>query len=163
MPQLDPASFPPQLIWLAITFILLYVLMAKVALPRVGAVLEERKNRIDDDLGRASATKAEADAATEAYEAGLAEARAAAQQTIREATEKAARESAERQHAAAERVSAQIAEAETVIGAARQEALGSLRDMAASAAGLVAKRLTGSAPDQAAVDSAVDAAMKERA
>ncbi len=163
MPQLDPTSFPPQLIWLAITFIVLYVLMAKVALPRVGEVLEERKNRIDDDLGRAAKAKAEADAATEAYEAGLAEARATAQKTIRDATEAASRESAERQRAAAERFTAQIAEAEAAVAAARESALGDLRGMAAEAAGLVTARLTGGTPDQAAIDGAVDAAMKERA
>ena len=163
MPQLDPTSFPPQLIWLVITFVVLYVLMAKVALPRVGDVLEERKNRIDDNLGRAAAAKAAADAATEAYEAGLAEGRAAAQKTIRDASDKANRESAERQRDASERFAAQIAESEAAVLTAREAALGELHCMAADAATLVTARLTGGTPDPSAIDGAVKDAIKGRA
>ena len=54
MPQLDFATFPPQLFWLAITFIVLYVLMAWVGLPRVGGVIAARRNRIDGDLEKAA-------------------------------------------------------------------------------------------------------------
>ena len=62
MPQLDVSTFPPQLIWLAITFIVLYLLMSKLGLPQVHAIIEARRQRLDDDLARAAEIKAEAEA-----------------------------------------------------------------------------------------------------
>ena len=78
MPQLDYATFPPQLIWLAITFVILYVLMSRLALPKVGGIIVARRNKIDGDLEKASAMKAEAEAVIAAYERALASARQAA-------------------------------------------------------------------------------------
>ena len=61
MPQLDPASFAPQLVWLAISFIILYVLLSIYALPKLGNILEARKNRIADDLEKAAHMRDEAE------------------------------------------------------------------------------------------------------
>jgi F-type H+-transporting ATPase subunit b len=74
-PPLDPATFVPQLVWLAIAFGLLYLLLSRVALPRVGEVIEERADRIRRDLDQAEKLKAETAAALAAYEQALAEAR----------------------------------------------------------------------------------------
>ena len=79
MPQLDVTSYLPQLVWLAISFVALYFLMAKLALPRIADVLEERSKRREDNLARAEELQAEAEAAAEAYERVLAEARGTAQ------------------------------------------------------------------------------------
>ena len=82
-----PGPFPPfmketfasQLLWLAVFFVLLYVLMAKVALPRVGSILQARRDRIAADLAEAQAHKEESEAAMAAYEKALADARNRAQ------------------------------------------------------------------------------------
>ena len=74
MPQLETATFLPQLVWLLITFVLLYVLMAKVALPRVAAVIDERKRRVDHDLEEAARLKRETEKAIAEYEQALAQA-----------------------------------------------------------------------------------------
>src|SRR5665213_3451221 len=87
MPQLDYATFPPQLIWLAITFVILYVLMSRIALPKVGGIIVARRNKIDGDLEKASAMKTEAEAVIAAYERALAGARQAAQATLKATTE----------------------------------------------------------------------------
>ena len=76
MPQFDISTFPTQLIWLAIAFVLLYVLMARVALPRIGQVLEERQEKIDDNLDSAEQLRAETEVDSEAYETALVQARA---------------------------------------------------------------------------------------
>ncbi|HEY1430196.1 MAG TPA: F0F1 ATP synthase subunit B', partial [Stellaceae bacterium] len=115
MPQLDVSTFAPQLVWLAISFVVLYLLMAKIGLPRVNAIIEARRNRLDDDLARAAQFKAEAEAAIAAYQKTMAEARAEAQATIRERTDQFAAEAAERQRQLAEALAEQTKAAEREI------------------------------------------------
>src|SRR5689334_9879742 len=74
-PPFQKESFPSQLFWLAICFALLYVLMARVALPRIGSIIEARRSRIEGDLAEANRLKTSADDAMTAYEKSLAEAR----------------------------------------------------------------------------------------
>ena len=97
MPQLEVSTFVPQLVWLAITFVILYLLMARIGLPRVGGVIEARRRRIDDDLARAAQLKSEAEAVLAAYQETLAKARAEAQAAVKETTDRLAAEAAERQ------------------------------------------------------------------
>ncbi|MEK9970567.1 MAG: hypothetical protein VW600_15610, partial [Ferrovibrio sp.] len=79
MPQLETATFLPQLVWLLITFAILYVLMAKVALPRVAEVVDGRRKRLENDLEEAARLKRETEKAIADYEQALATARAKAQ------------------------------------------------------------------------------------
>ena len=74
-PPLDTKTFPSQIFWLVIFFALLYALMSKVVLPKIAAILEARRNRIDGDLARASALKTETEAALNSYQKALADAR----------------------------------------------------------------------------------------
>src|SRR3989440_3569622 len=97
MPQLEVSTFVPQLVWLAITFVILFLLMAGFGLPRVGGAIEARRRRVDDDLARAAQLKAEAEAVLAAYQETLAKARADAQAAVKETTDRMAAEAAERQ------------------------------------------------------------------
>ena len=163
MPQLDPATFAPQLVWLAITFVVLYLLMAYVALPRVAKVVDERHARIRNDLGEAQRLRTEAEAVRAHYERSLAEARAEAQATLRQITDKVNAEAAERQREAGARLAAETSAAEARIAAARDAALANVRSIAVAVAGAAAAKLTGARPDEAGVGAAVDAVLKERA
>ncbi len=162
MPQLDLATFPTQLIWLAITFVLLYVVMAKLGLPRVGGIIAARKARIDGDLEKATQMKSEAEAVIAAYDKALAEARAQAQITLRETAERLNAQSAERQRKVAEELAHETAAAERRIDAAKQAAMGSLREVAVDVTRDAALKLSGSALDPARAAAAVDQAMRER-
>ena len=67
-PPFQAQHFPSQLIWLTLTFILLYALMSKVALPRIGAILADRSRRISDDLAAAQRFKEQSEAANAVYQ-----------------------------------------------------------------------------------------------
>lgn len=162
MPQLDPSSYASQLFWLVVTFAILYLLMWKVALPRVSALLRERQERIDDDLEKATKLKAEAEGVLKAYETAMAEGRARAQATLREAAERVAKEAAEAQAAAVARLDRETAEAEKRIGAAKREALDNVRQVAGEAARAAAAKLIGSEVSERDADEAASRALRER-
>jgi F-type H+-transporting ATPase subunit b len=162
MPQLDYHTFVPQLVWLAISFVVLYILMSTLALPKVRAAIEGRRRRLDDDLGSAAALKEEAAAALDAYQKTLAAARAAAQETLRQTGEKLAAEAAERQRQLAATLAEQIAAAEARIAAGKEQALSEIRGIAAEVGGAVVEKLIGAAPSSAAMTSAVGRALNGR-
>jgi F-type H+-transporting ATPase subunit b len=163
MPQLDVSTFVPQLFWLAVTFGLLLLLMARVGLPRVGGLIEARRRRVDEDLARAAQLKTEAEAALAAYQEALAKARAEAQAAVKETTDRMATEAAERQRQLSESLARQTAEAEQQIAAAKQRALSEMPEIATEVARSVAEKLIGSSADTASVAAAVDRAIAVRA
>ena len=155
MPQLNPAFFGTQLFWLVVTFVVLYLLLSRMALPGVKRVLKKREETISGDLTRAQKLKEEAEATLEAYRKSLADARADAQRLQREVTEAASAEAAKQQAAIAQRISAQVAEAERRILEQRNQAIAGLRAVATEVAQATLARLTGTTADAAQVDAAV--------
>src|SRR5271168_3419545 len=93
-PPFQSEHFPSQLLWLALTFLLLYVLMSRIALPRIGSIFAERSKRIADDLAAANRFKEQSEAANAAYQKQLADARGRAQAIAGETREKQAAEAA---------------------------------------------------------------------
>jgi F-type H+-transporting ATPase subunit b len=162
MPQLEVSTFVPQLFWLAVTFALLFLLMAKLGLPRVGRLIEARRNRVDEDLARAAELKSEAEAVLAAYQQTLAKARAEAQTAVRETTERMAAEAAERQRQLSDSLARQTAEAERQIAAAKQRALSEMPEIAIDVARSITEKVAGSAADPANLAAAVDRAITER-
>jgi F-type H+-transporting ATPase subunit b len=163
MPQLEVSTFVPQLVWLAITFVILYFLMARMGLPRVGGLIEARRRRVDDDLARAAHLKSEAEAVLAAYQETLAKARTEAQAAVKETTDRMAAQAAERQRQLSESLARQTAEAERQIAAAKLRALSEMQGIATEVARSVTEKVTGSAPDPANLAAAVDRALAERA
>lgn len=161
MPQLDFSTFPTQLFWLAVTFIVLYVLMKWLALPQVAAMIEARRDHLDADLARAEQLKTEAEAAMAAYQKTLVDARAEAQARMRETSERLAAEAAERQRQLNEALSQQTAAAEREIAAAKQRALSEMHQIAIEVGRSITERITGSTPSAANLSAAVDRAMAE--
>ena len=142
-PPFDPATFPSQLLWLAITFRALYVLMSRVALPRIGGILENRKGLIDADLAAADADRQKTDAAIAAYEKALAEARTRAQGIASETREAIQAELAEKRSAAEADLAAKVTAAEARIAQTKAEALTHVDEIAAETAQAVVGQLVG--------------------
>jgi F-type H+-transporting ATPase subunit b len=162
MPQLDIATFAPQLVWLAISFVLLYALMTWLGLPQIRKGIAARRARIDGDLEKAQRMKAEAEAVIAAYERALAEARQQAQQTLKETIDRLNAESAERQRRTGAKLDAETAAAERRIAKAKIAAIGNIRDMALDVARAAAMKLTGGEIDDRRAADAVDAVLRER-
>lgn len=162
MPQLDPSSFPPQLVWLAITFIALYLLMSRVALPRIGAVLDERRERITEDLEKASQLRQEAESVLAEYEQGLATARAEAQAIGRTVADEISTITAAAQEELGRELAEQTREAEVRIAAAKQAALENVRAISVEVAQAATARLIGEEFSATEIEPAVESAIGRR-
>jgi F-type H+-transporting ATPase subunit b len=156
MPQLDFTSFPPQLFWLVVSFVVLYAMMKWIAVPRVGRAIDARQAKLDGDLGRATQLKAEAEGVLADYEKTLAAARAEAQAALRETGAQLAAEAAARQRALADTLARQVEAAEERIAAIKAEALGEVRGIAVEVGEAVVAKLTGAPPAAGRMAAAVD-------
>jgi F-type H+-transporting ATPase subunit b len=143
LPQLNPGDFSPQLVWLAITFVVLYLILAHVALPRIGEVIEERRDRVQRDLDAAERFKTETDAALAAYEQALSEARQKASTMAKDMRESLSADTEKERAAVESQLSAKLAEAETRIAATKTKALSSVNEIAAETASAVVSKLLG--------------------
>jgi F-type H+-transporting ATPase subunit b len=159
-PPFNPQTFASQLFWLVITFAFLYVMMSKLALPRVGAIIDSRQKRIDDDLADAQKLKGEADAAIASYEKALADAHARGQAIASEMRETQAAAAEKSRKALEEQLNAKLADAEKTIAATKSAAMSNVSAIAQDAATAIVERLTGTAPSQQAVTTAVAGALK---
>ena len=159
-PPFDAHSFPSQIVWLVFSFVLLYTLMAKWALPKVAEVIEKRQKGIDGDIAEAGRLKEQSDAAVAAYEKALAEARGRAQAIATETRDKQAAQTEALRKKTEDALNAKLAEAEKTIAATKQAAMSNVRGIAQDAARAIVERLTGSAPSDKAVSDAVGDALK---
>src|SRR5262245_23100320 len=159
-PPFDAQTFASQLFWLALTFIVLYLLMSRVALPRIGSILEQRRKQIEGDLGEAQQLKVQSDAAIAAHEKALADARGRAQSLANETREKAAAAAEARRKDVDAGLQGRIGDAEKTIAATRSSAMANVHGIAADAAAAIVERLTGVAPASKDVGDAVANVLK---
>ena len=155
MPQLKAEDFAPQLIWLALTFTMLYIIMSKLALPRIGHVIEERRNRIATDLDKAEEYKAMTEQAIAGYEQALAEARAKAHAIGQETREATNAEVERERRGMEEKLAAMTAEAEARIRASKEAALAQVNVVAGATAEEIVSTLIGAKVSEAERNAAV--------
>lgn len=146
-PPLDPQFFASQLIWLALTFIALYMLLSRIALPRIGEVIDERRARIQRDLDEAERLKVETDKALKSYEQSIGDARAQAGVTARAMRDKLTAETEAEKTRTEASLAAKIADAEQRIMATKTKALASVNEIAAETAGALVDKLIGVTPN----------------
>jgi F-type H+-transporting ATPase subunit b len=154
-PPFESQHFPSQVFWLALTFILLYVLMSRIALPRIGSIFAERQKRISDDLAAANRFKEQSEAANTAYQKSLADARARAQSIAAETREQQAAQADASNKKLEAQLNEKLAAAERSIAATRSTAMGNVGSIAAETAAAIVERLIGAAPAPGDVTAAV--------
>lgn len=162
-PQFRVDTFASQLLWLAITFVLLYILMSRVALPRVAAILAARKNRIEADLAEAGNARKNAEEAGVAHEKTLADARANAQALAQQTHEKLAAEAEVKRKSVEADLTARLTEAEGKIASIKTQAMANVDAIARDSASAIVERITGRTPDATALARAVDQAVAAKA
>ena len=159
-PPFQKDTFASQLVSLVIAFVALYLIVSRIALPRVGGAIDARQNAIDGDLADAQKLKDQSDAALKSYEGELASARSRAQAIGAETREKLNAVSEAERKTLEQQLSVKLAEAEKTIAATRTTAMSNVRGIAVDAAAAIVQRLTGVQPDAQAVNGAVDASLK---
>jgi F-type H+-transporting ATPase subunit b len=159
-PPFNKDTYASQLVSFVIAFVALYLIVSRIALPRVGKTLDDRQAAIEGDLTAAQKLKDQSDAALKAYETELAAARSRAQAIGTETREKLNAASEAERKTLEGQLSVKLAEAEKTIASTREAAMSNVRGIAAEAATAIVEQLTGVLPDGKSVDSAVDASLK---
>lgn len=162
MPQFDPEWFASQIFWLVVTFGLLYLLLSRIAIPRIAEVMEERQDKVEDDLTKAEKLRNEAEEILAEYEKTLAEAQSEAQKTVRAAEQEMAQHAAERHEAFGKDLTKRTREAEERIDKAKGEAIEGLRSMAGEVAQAATAKLIGVEVDAKQAEKAVSEAAEGR-
>src|SRR5437588_5118112 len=145
-PPFARETFASQMVWLVITFVALYLVISRIAVPRIGGILEQRIKRVEGDFADAQRAKSESEAALAAYEKELADARGRAQAIGAEIREKLNAEAEQNRKALETKLNAQLAEAEKSIASTKTAAMTNVRGIAADAAAAIVERLIGTAP-----------------
>ncbi|WP_413988844.1 F0F1 ATP synthase subunit B [Labrys okinawensis] len=158
-PPFDSSTFASQILWLVIAFGLLYLLMSKIALPRIAGILADRSSKISSDLAAAQKAKADSDEAIAAYETSLIKARAKAQNIASETRAAVTAETDATRKSLEADLSAKLAAAEDQIAATKQSAMGNVSAIAIDATTAIVEQLLGKAPEPDAVQAAVGAAV----
>lgn len=156
-PPLDSSTIAPQLVWLAITFGALYLLLSRIALPRIGEVIEERRERVQRDLDSAERLKAETEKALSSYEQALADARANANAIAKDNRDRLAQRSDAKQKQVDSEIDAKVAEAEKRIDQTRTKALSNVDEIASDVVGDLVNNLVGTAPSANEIKAAIAA------
>jgi F-type H+-transporting ATPase subunit b len=159
MPQLDFSTFPNQIFWLVVTLVVIYLILDRVALPRIGGILADRAGTITNDIAAAEDLKSKAAKAEEAYNKALADARAEAQNIVAATRAEIQAELDEAIAKADAEIAAKAAESEKAIGEIRAGALESVREVATATTGEIVSAL-GSKADSSAITDAVSGRMK---
>lgn len=155
LPQLDTSTYPSQLLWLALTFGALYLLLSRVLLPRISSAIETRKSRIAADLAQAEQLNQDAQAASEAYDKALADARVRANAIAQENRAEVTKQLDAEQARVDQELAAKMSKAEAAVAATRSKAMGEVGSIASSLVADVVQELSGSKPADKAVQAAI--------
>lgn len=159
MPQLDFSTFANQIFWLVVTLVVIYLILSRIALPRIAAVLAERKGTITNDLAAAEELKLKATEAEKAYEKALADARAEAQRIVADTRAEIQKDLDAATAKADAEIAARVSESEKKIAEVRASALDSVTEVAKDTAREIVAALGGKA-DARSVTAAVNARLK---
>jgi F-type H+-transporting ATPase subunit b len=159
-PPFNKETFASQLVWFAIFFVALYVIIARLAIPQIGGIIEARRGRVEGDIAEANRLKGESDAALRAYEKSLADARNRAQALGNEARDALNAQAEQARKKLEGELNAKLAEAEKTIAATKTAAMSNVKGIAVDTASAIVQQLIGTAPAGSTVEAAVTDVLK---
>ncbi len=159
-PPFNPEYFASQIVWFAIFFVALYLIIARLAIPQIGGTMAAREKRVADDLAAANRLKEESDAALAAYEKSLADARNRAQALANETRDKLNAEAEQSRKALEAQLNAKLAQADNTIAATKSAAMSNIESVATDTAVAIVERLIGTAPPADVARAAVADTLK---
>ena len=162
MPQLDISTYASQLFWLVVCFGALYLLLSKLALPRIATALEERRDRIADELDQAAELKRQRDVVLAAYESSLAQARERAHILAQETRHKLQQEADAQRQKHDEELREKVTAAEARIADSKAQAQKQLQGVSSELAELMLQRLVGTGVSREKLDEFVTVALQRR-
>jgi F-type H+-transporting ATPase subunit b len=162
VPQLDPSGFSSQIFWLTVSFVVLYVLLARVMLPRIKSVLTLRADTIGNDIDQAKRMKADAELAREHYEKALAQARARSQAMLSETQAEIAGRATKRQGELDTDVAKKVSESQVALQAATRTAMSKISATASELAIAISESVVSYKPDAKAADKVVAGLISEK-
>jgi F-type H+-transporting ATPase subunit b len=154
-PPFDPVNFTPMLIWLSLSFGLFYLLMSKIALPRVESILHARAHKITKDIGEANAFRARSEKAAAAHDKTIADAKAKALALAHETHARLTGETETNRLALEAELNARLAASETQILEMKGKAMGNVEAIAGEAAAAIVQHITGQPADPTAIARAI--------
>ncbi|MDZ4867881.1 MAG: F0F1 ATP synthase subunit B' [Alphaproteobacteria bacterium] len=160
LPQLDISTFASQLFWLLISFVILYVVISRVAAPKIGGVIQDRANRIKGDLETAAKAKRDSEAAIAGYDKALADARARGLKISNELRTTVQTEINAKNDVASKQLAADTAKREAGIASMRKSAMAKVGDVARESVADIVTKLTGEAANANDIDTAIANALK---
>ena len=160
MPQLDISTYSSQVFWLVITFVALYFLLWKIALPKVGEVLSQRTGKVDQDSTSASNLKQEAEKILADYEARLAEAKSDAQSVMKKAGDEIAAEAAKQNDVLTAKLEKQMQAAEARIVEAKNDAMANVAEIAGEAVSAAGSKLLGADLSDKEIKAAIKSSLE---
>ncbi len=161
MPQLDPTFMPNLIFWLIITLIAVYFLLSRIALPRIGGIIEDRQTAIQNDLDQAAELKQKAEGAMATYEQALTDARAEAQ-TIAAQTRAEIQKELDVAIAKADaEIAAKAVESEARIGTIRASAMANVEEVAKDVSGDITNALAPKTGTKTDLNKAIAAILKD--
>ena len=159
LPQLDLTTWPTQLFWLVVSFVVMYALMSTLVTPRIRSVLEDRQQRISNDLQKAREADTQVNEIRADYEASLAAARSEAAEKARDAVNQAKASAEKAEVVIATKLNRKLKNAETKLAKMRKGAMSNINEVAAEITAETVSQLTGMKPTKAAVSNSLKATL----
>jgi len=159
-PPFNKETFASQLLWLVVFFVALYAIISRLAIPRIGGIVDARRDKVEGDLAEANRLKEQSDAALKAYETSLADARGRAQALANETRDRLNSEAEQARRRIETEMNARLAKAEETIAATKTAAMANVQGIAIETAVAIVQRLIGTAPSGGAAEAAVAEALK---